>query len=131
MEKIEGTIKYEIEIVNNEWQLKYTQSSENDLAILAIGQQLMEQSELQFEEALTDQTLSTKHKKFFQGRLSKVRAAKFGLQIMCNYLANVIDEYKKWVAENKEPKGPKLTDEERSEMERILAEFEANKQTVK
>lgn len=131
MDKIKGNIKYEIEIVNNVWELKYTQSSENDLAILAIGQQLMEQSELEFEAAIANQTLSTKTKKFFQGRLSKVRAAKFGLQIMCNYLASVIDEYKKWVAANKDPKGPQLLPEERAEMERILKEFEDNKQIVK
>jgi len=127
MKKITGSIKYEITInEKNEWDLVYEQNSENDLAAMAIGAKLMELSEQEFEEALKDKSRSTRDRNFFKGRLEKVRAAKFGLHIMLDYLLSVIEEYKKFVEQNKlegNP-GPKLTPEQKAELELMKVAFE-------
>lgn len=125
MREIEGTIKYKITIEDGNWDLSYTQSSENDLAVMAIGQQLMEYSEQQFQETLKDQSLNTKTKNLFKGRLTKVRAAKFGLQLMCSYLMSVIDEYHAFVEENKKQKEPTpLTEKEQKAILEMMGKME-------
>jgi len=126
MREIEGTIKYKITVDEKTgWHLEYTQSSENDLAVMAIGQQLMEYSEQHFEETLKDQSLSTKSKTFFKGRLTKVRAAKFGLQLMCSYLMSVIDEYHAFVADNKKQQEPApLTEKEQKAILEMMGKME-------
>lgn len=125
MKKITGTIKYEITIDDkNQWNLIYEQNSENDLAAMAIGTKLMELSEQEFEEALKDKSRSTRDKNFFKGRLEKVRAAKFGLQIMCDYLLSVFEDYKAYVEKNKlESSSPNLTDAQKAELEIMKQTF--------
>lgn len=114
---ISGNIKFEL-IMDNEkgWQLTYDQSAENDLAVLAIGRQLMEYSEVEFSEAMKRPETTTVQKKSFKVRLEKVRAAKFGLSLICEFLAEVLDDYQKWAAENS---GPKLTPEQKEELEKM------------
>lgn len=125
MREIEGTIKYKITIEDGNWDLSYTQSSQNDLAVMAIGQQLMEYSEQHFEETLKDQSITTKVKNVYKGRLTKVRAAKFGLRLMCSFLMSVIDEYHASIEENKKQKEPTpLTEKEQKAILEMMAKME-------
>ena len=117
MKPIEGTIHFSLKNENGEWNLVYTQSSENDLAVLAISQQLMEYSEAYFEDAIKDQSISTDNKKFFKGRLEKCRAAKFGINLQLEYLVSVFDEFKKFTEDNNESQAPEpITEEEKTKI---------------
>lgn len=131
MKVIKGTIHYEINEENNTWKLAYSQSSDNDLAVMLIGQQLMEFSEEEFESALKDKSLDTKTKKFYQERLKKVRAAKFGLSLMCETLLSIIDEYREHVAKMKESNSTQqvepLTPEQQKELLEMMKQFEPKK----
>jgi len=133
MKVIKGTIHYEINEENNTWNLAYSQSSDNDLAVMLIGQQLMEFSEEEFESALKDRSMDTKTKKFYQGRLKKVRAAKFGLSLMCETLLSIIDEYREHVAKMKESTTQQvepLTPEQQKELVEMMKQFEVKKDGV-
>lgn len=134
MKVIKGTIHYEINEENNTWKLAYSQSSDNDLAVMLIGQQLMEFSEEEFESALKDQSMDTKTKKFYQGRLKKVRAAKFGLSLMCETLLSIIDEYRAHVEKMKESNSTQkvepLTPEQQKELIEMMKQFEVKKDGV-
>lgn len=117
MKPIEGTINYSLKNTDGQWDLVYTQSSENDLAVLAISQQLMEYSEAYFEDILKDQSISTDNKKFFKGRLEKCRAAKFGINLQLEYLVSVFDEYKKFAEEARKAQTPEpITVEEQTKI---------------
>jgi len=120
MREIEGTIQYKITIDDGNWDLSYTQSSQNDLAIMAIGQQLMEYSEQHFQETIKVPDITTKVKKLFKGRLDKVRAAKFGLQMMCAYLMDVIDEYHAYAEQNKDKAPEPMTEEEQKKIIKMM-----------
>jgi len=134
MKIIKGTIHFEINEENNTWNLAYDQSSDNDLAVMLIGQQLMEFSEQEFQLALKDQSLNTKAKKFYQERLKKVRAAKLGLSLMCETLLSIIDEYKEHVAKMKESNSTQqvepLTAEQQKELVEMMKKFEPKKDGV-
>lgn len=112
MTKISGEIKYEMQIVDGVWELKYTQSADNDLAVMAIGRQLMEWSEEKFEEKIKEKDISTSDKKFFKDRLTKVRVAKFGLELMCSFLLATLNEWKMQLAKANNQAPADVTPEE-------------------
>jgi hypothetical protein len=121
MKPIEGTIHFSLKKEDGQWDLAYTQSSENDLAVLAISQQIMEYSEASFDEILKDQSLSATQKKFFKGRLEKVRAAKFGINLQLEYLVSVFDDFKKFTEANNNKSAPEaVTPEEQAKIVEMI-----------
>lgn len=87
---IKGGIQFELTMDGDNWDLSYTQSSENDLAVMAISRQIMEYSEEVFEDLVKSGTLDTKAKRHYKALIEKTRAAKFGLAIMTKYLRDII-----------------------------------------
>jgi len=93
--RTKGAIGYEIiEYPDGSWQIDYESSVDNDLATLAIAQDL--------STVITNglmiakkQATNTKEERHIQNILTKGRAARFGLKMLIDYMQPLYREFKK------------------------------------
>jgi len=105
---IEGSIKYTIkEFDNGGWEVEYESSTDNDLAVIAIAQDLTEiiVAQLSVNKSQTDSKIIRKH---LNKIIGKGVSARTGLKALADYLQPLFSEYKKSLAKeqaNEENKG--------------------------
>lgn len=94
---IEGTISYKIIIPEKgEWTIEYDSSIENDLASMAISQRVMEICMIKLKEEKT--IFTGKRRKYVSDKLNKAIDARFGLMIICDWMFDIYQEYKEFLA---------------------------------
>lgn len=92
--RTKGAINYElIEYPDGRWQIDYESTTENDLASMAIAQDL--------STVITNglmiakkQANNTKEERHIENLLTKGRAARFGLKMLIDYMQPLYKQYK-------------------------------------
>lgn len=108
---IKGNIPYEVEVDDNgNWSLNFTSSTENDLAVMAISQYILEQ----VIEGLKSDKSNSKgaHRKQISTLLGQASDAKFGIKELLNHMQQAYLSYQ----EKMEADAKKELDEVRLEL---------------
>lgn len=92
--KITGTIPFELTIDENDnWDITYENSLDNDMAIIAISQSILEV--ICANLSLEKKKATGKDLKHIKNVLEKGMAARFGSQLICEYMQAIYMSYKK------------------------------------